>query len=149
MIEFDQSAWLAPYIDFNTQLRTRAKKDLEKDFFKLMNNLVFGKTIENTRKHRDMKLLMNKKMYLKKVVKPNFKLGIVFSENLMGCEMRKVKVVIDKLIYSCRNSIMTTSSPRMVRIFCYVTWTLTPSFTTLKPIISTKTLSAVSRLGST
>ena len=43
VIEFDQSAWMKPYIDFNTQLRTRATNDFENDFFKLMNNTVFGR----------------------------------------------------------------------------------------------------------
>ena len=45
VIEFDQSAWLAPYINFDTDLRTKARKDFEKDFFKLMNNSVFSKTM--------------------------------------------------------------------------------------------------------
>ena len=75
-IEFDQSAWLAPYIDFNTQLRTKAKNDFEKDFFSLANNSIFGKTMENIRKHRDISLMTNEKAYLKRVIKPNFKFGI-------------------------------------------------------------------------
>ena len=71
-IEFDQSAWLAPYIDFNTQLRMKAKNDIEKNFFKLIIISVFGKIMENIRKHRDISLMMNEKAYLKRMMKPNF-----------------------------------------------------------------------------
>ena len=94
VIEFNQSAWLKPYIDFNTELRKKTKNDFEKEFFKLMNNSVFGKTMENIRKHKDIKLVTNKKMYLRTVMKPNFKSGILFGENLLGCEMGKIKVVM-------------------------------------------------------
>ena len=94
--EFNQSAWLKPCIDFNTELRTKVKNDFEKDFLKLMNNSVFGKTMGNIRKHKNIKLVTNKKAYLKNVMKPNFKSGILFSINLMGCEMGKTKVVMNK-----------------------------------------------------
>ena len=99
VIQFKQSAWMKEYIDFNTRLRTVAKNDFEKDFYKLMNNSVFGKTMENIRKHRDIKLVNNKEDYLKQVMKPNFKGGVLMGENLMSCEMGKVKVKMNKPVY--------------------------------------------------
>ena len=86
-VEFKQSPWMKEYIDFNTRLRTSAKNDFEKDFYKLMNNSVFGKTMENIRD------------YLKTVMKPNFKSGTLLGPNLMGCEMGKIKVVMNKPVY--------------------------------------------------
>ena len=85
-IKFKRSAWMK---DFNTKLRTAAANDFEKDFYKLMNNAVFGETMENIRKHRNIKLVTNLEAYLKAVMKPNFKSGTLFSENLTGCENRK------------------------------------------------------------
>ena len=81
------------------QLRAKSTNDFEKDFFKLMNNSVFGKTMKNLRKHRNIKLVMNRELYLKTVMKPNFKSGVLFGENLMGCEMGKIKAVMNKPIY--------------------------------------------------
>ena len=98
-IEFDQSPWLKTYIDFDTQLRMAASNDFEKDFFKLMNNSVFEKTMENIRKHRNIGLVTTEEKYLRTVMKPNFKSGVLFGENLMGCEMGKIKVVMNKPVY--------------------------------------------------
>ena len=98
-IEFKQSAWMREYIDFNTRLRTAAKNDFEKDFYKLMNNSVFGKTMENIRKHRNIKLVNNEEEYLKNVMKPNFKSGTLLGPDLMGCEMGKVRIVMNEPVY--------------------------------------------------
>ena len=87
------------YIDFNTQLRTKATNDFKKDFYKLMNNSVFGKTMESVRKHRNIKLVTSKEAYLKTLMKPNFKSGVPYGENLMVCEMGTVKVVMNKPVY--------------------------------------------------
>ena len=87
------------YIDFNTRLRTAAKNDFEKDFYKLMNNSVFGKTMENIRKHRNIKLVNNEEEYLKNVMKPSFKSGTLLGPELMGCKMGKVRVVMNKPVY--------------------------------------------------
>ena len=64
-----------------------------------MNNSVFGKTMENIRKHRNIKLVTTEEKYLCTVMKPNFKSGVLFGENLMGCKMGKIKVVMNKPVY--------------------------------------------------
>ena len=89
VIEFKQEAWLKPYIDMNTKLRTDAKNDFERDFFKLMNNSVFGKTMENVRNRRDIKLVTNDERRNKLVSEPNYHTTMQFSENLMAIEMKK------------------------------------------------------------
>ena len=99
VIQFNQKAWLKPYIDMNTKLRKEAKNDFEKDFFKLMNNSVFRKTIENVRKHRDIKLVTTEEKRIKLVSEPNYHTTKRFSENLLAIEMKKTKVKMNKPIY--------------------------------------------------
>ena len=91
VIEFNQEAWLKRYIDRNTELRKEAKNDFEKDPFKLMNNSVFGKTMENIRKHRDTKLVTTDKKRSKLVSEPNYHTIDLISEDLSIIEMKKLK----------------------------------------------------------
>ena len=99
VIQFNQKAWLKPYIDMNTKLRKEAKNEYEKDFFKLMNNSVFGKTMENVRKQRDIKLVTTEEKRCKLVSEPNYHTAKHFSNNLLATEMKKTKVRVNKPIY--------------------------------------------------
>ena len=83
----------------NTKLRTEAKNYFEKDFFRLMNNVVFGKTMENVTKHRDIKLLTAEKKRNQLALEPNYHKTKYFSENLMLIEIKKTKVKMNKPIY--------------------------------------------------
>ena len=83
----------------NTELRKKTKNDFEKDFFKLMNNAVFGKTMENARNYRDIKLVTTDKRRNKLVSESNYYTIKCFSENLVAIEMKKTKVKINKSIY--------------------------------------------------
>ena len=98
-IKFKESPWLEKYISLNTKLRTEAKNEFEKDFFKLMNNAVFGKTMENIRNRVDIKLVNNKKQAEKLSAKPNFKHCNIFSEDLVAIHMKKTKLDFDKPVY--------------------------------------------------
>ena len=89
VIEFNQKAWFKPYIDMNTELRKLARNDFEKDLFKLMNNSVFGKAMENIRKHRDIELVTTDKKRSKLVSEPNFHAMSLILENLPIIEMKK------------------------------------------------------------
>ena len=89
IIEYNQSNWLKPYIDKNTALRKVAKNKFVKDFFKLMNNSVFGKMIENVRKRREIKLIVTEERRKKLVSEPNYASCTVFPDHLMAVEMKK------------------------------------------------------------
>ena len=83
----------------NTKLKTEAKNDFEKDFFKLMNNAVFGGKMENLRKHRNVKLVTTDKRRNQLTSEPNYQTTKYFSENLMAIEMKKTKVKMNRPIY--------------------------------------------------
>ena len=98
-IKFVESEWMKPYIEKNTNLRTKAKNNFEKDFFKLMNNSVFGKTMENIRNRVDVKLVNTKEKFKKLVAKPNFRSRKIFSENLVSVHMKKTSLTMNKPVY--------------------------------------------------
>ena len=99
VIQFNQEAWLKPYIDMNTKLRKDTKNVFEKGLFKLVNNSVFGKTMENVRNHRDIKLVTTEKRRITLVSEPNCHTTKQFSENLLAIKMKKAKVKVNKPVY--------------------------------------------------
>ena len=98
-IKFYQSKWMEPYIRKNIHLRKLESNAFEKDFFKLMNNSVFGKTIENIRKRKNVILIDNQEKAYKLSSKPNFDRSTIFDENLIACHMKKTEVYFNKPIY--------------------------------------------------
>ena len=109
VIQFIQKGWLKPCIDMNTELRKKAKNEFEKNLFKLMNNSVFGKTMEKVTNHKDIKLITYKRtdIYIiitdkrrkRLVSEPNYHSNKKFSEHLMAIEMKKTRVKMTKLLY--------------------------------------------------
>ena len=98
-ISFYQSSWMEPYIRKNTELRKTAANSFEKDFFKLMNNSVFGKTIENIRKRQNIILVDNRKKAAKLSSRPNFERATIFDRNLIAVHMKKTEVYFNKPVY--------------------------------------------------
>ena len=98
-ITFEESTWLKPYIDLNTKLRAKATNDFEKNFFKLMNNSVFGKTMENIRKRVQIDLVNSEAKARKLICQPNFNGYTIFCENLVALHMKKTHLVINKPVY--------------------------------------------------
>ena len=99
VIQFIQKDWLKPYIDMNTELRKKAQNEFEKNFFKLMNNSVFGKTMENVRNHRDIKLITTYKRRKRLASESNYHSHKKFSEHLMAIEMITTRVKMIKPLH--------------------------------------------------
>ena len=99
VFEFTQRPWMKRYIDFNTEKRKMAKNSFEKDFFKLMNNSVFGKTMENKRKRSNIKLETDPDHLLKLTRQPTYVSSKIFDENLVGVQMKNYRLHLDKPSY--------------------------------------------------
>ena len=99
VLQFNQKSWLQKYIDLNTNYSKKAKNEFEKDFFKLMINSVYGKTMEDKRILRDIELVTTEKRRSILVSKPNYHTTKHFSENLLAIEMKKTKKIKNKSLY--------------------------------------------------
>ena len=98
-VSFKQSPWLRPYIALNTEKRKQAKNPFEKDFYKLMNNSVFGKTMENVRKRTNVKLCSTTRQMKRQVAKPEFRRFKIFNEDLTGVQLQITNLKLNKPIY--------------------------------------------------
>ena len=99
VLKFDQSPWLKQYINFNTEKRKHAKNSFEKDFFKLMNNSVFGKTMENLQKQVDVRLVTDEKKLGKLTAKPTYVSSKIFNESLMALPKLKETLPLNRPAY--------------------------------------------------
>ena len=98
-IKFIESTFLKSYIDKNTKLRAQAKNNFDKDFFKLMNNSVFGKTIENIRNRVNIKLVNTGEQFKKLAAKPNYESRKILKDNLVSVHMKKTSLTMNKPVY--------------------------------------------------
>ena len=99
LIKFNQKVWLKPHIDMNTKVRKKAKNYFEKDFLKLMNNAVFGKTMENVRKHRNIEVVTTERRRNYLVSELNYHTRKFFTDNLLAVEIRKTQILMNKAVY--------------------------------------------------
>ena len=99
VLKFKQSDWMKKYIDFNTEKRKNAANDFEKDFFKLMINSVYGKTIENLRKRINVRLVNNAKDFLKYTSRPTYVTHKLFDKNYGAIHEIKPVLMLNKSIY--------------------------------------------------
>ena len=100
VLSFKQSPWLKSYIDFNTRQRSSARNDFEKDFFKLMNNSMFGKTMENLRNRQKVELVNTERRLKKIVAQPTFKSFTIFHQHLLAVERSVSELTLNRPIYT-------------------------------------------------
>ena len=105
ILEFNEAPWIEPYIRMNTEFRKKSRSAFEKDFYKLMNNSVFGKTMENLRKRVDIKVVRTcgnpkeKEQIRKIIAKPNYDRAVIFSEELSALHSHKTRLKLNKPVY--------------------------------------------------
>ena len=116
VIKFRQVTWMKSYIDKNTKLRMESKNEFDKGFYELMNNAVCGKTMQNVRNHRDIKLTTTNARRKQLVSQPNYHTCKRFSENLIAIELRKTKVYMNKPIY-IGQAVLDISKTLMYKFF--------------------------------
>ena len=102
VLEFEQECWMEPYIRMNTEFRKKAKGDFEKNFYKLMSNSVFGKTMENLRNRVNIKLVRSDETdkIRKLIASPFYSRHVMFTNDLFGIDMRKSELLLNKPVYT-------------------------------------------------
>ena len=116
VIRFTQKRFLEPYVKFNSERRAQARNSFEKDFYKLKNNSLFGKTMEDVRKRMNYKLITNENAFQKLVVSPLFLDRDIITEDIVGVKMMKPKVTLDKPIY-IGQAVLDYSKLTMYKLF--------------------------------
>ena len=95
MTKLIQKAWLKPYIDINTKLREQGNIIFRKTFLKLRNNAIFGRTLENMRKHRNIKFVTTERNRNYLISEPNYHTTKFFTENVLATKMRKNQIIMN------------------------------------------------------
>ena len=116
ILEFEQSDWMKPYIDFNTQKRKEATNEADKNLFKLLNNAVYGKTMENMRKRIKIRITTNEKDFLKYASRPTYIGHKKFGKNLAVIHEKKELLILNKPIYA-GNTVLELSKLAMYKLY--------------------------------
>ena len=121
VIEFDQEPWMEPYIRMNMEFRKQAKGDFETDFYKLMNNSVFGKKMDNLRNRVDVKIVRDRETdrIRKLTSSPSFDRFAIFGNDMAGVHMHKTKLVLNKPVYT--GMTILENSKILMNDFFYIT----------------------------